>query len=307
MFKSKSFTAAFIILSIMIVGLLGVFLYLVFGSGKNNAAIKESQSTVGSRSETYSIDYTITEEPTPEMTTTTAPTTTVEETTTTEALQEGEGIKDGLLRALAIEETHEYPVLNEVIPCSGSLTIKSDTGLVFHKKAKLDGKNATGNKIEYSGTFEINGKIYILDSVGMAYLMYQTSNGYYVSADPTLVQYAEDNSVIAADELRVDTFGLNESGKVALKVIQEDGNHVAFSVCIVKNGELEPVLENVIASYTSSGVAYFDYHHTDNNLYQGTIAFEKVSDQTYTRLVDIHFDKAITLNKTEYENIVLHN
>jgi len=309
MFKSKSFTAAFITLSLLIVVLLGVLLYLVIGKISNDRKVA-STSTAAPSGVTYSVDGNTTAEPTAPNEATTASTTTEVPTTTAEttpAGSHGKGLSDGTLRALSSNETHEYPIMNEVISCSGTLTVDVNTGLVFHKKAALDGKSTEGNKVEYAGTFSVKGKIYIFDDENNPYLMYQTSDGYYVSGNPSFVNYQEDQPTCTPDSKRVCTYGMDESSQVAIKVFWEDGSHVVFSVYNLENGTLSPVLTHLVGTYESSGIATFEYHQADDYIYHGTIAFEKVSDQTYSRVVDLRFDSPISLKAGERDSIVLHN
>ena len=310
MFKSKSFTAAFAVMSVVIVGLIVLLCYLLFGkggeeliSGYQIASVEDTDAETDSS-----------ESDTSEATTSTEPETTSEEETETEeeTTEEVILITDDSLRALSADEEHQYPVIGEVIPETGVITIiKSGDrgeGIVFHKEPKFDGSDSPGNVVNYNGSFDISGKIYIMDN-DRPFLMYQTVDGYYCTSSTTYMSYQANQRTINSDGSKIGAFGVGETEGVELVVHSEDGNHVCFSLLNYDSTSqlTTPLLENLVAVYNSLGVAAFEYHYTDGNVYTGTISFEKrEGDDLGSLIVDINFTQPIMTEKGERTEIVLH-
>lgn len=301
MFKSKGFTAAFIVLALMIVALLALFLYLVFGKGADQIL------TQGYMTGTVSEEETTTTAPASSEEETTTAETTTEETTTTESESETEAADDSI-RALRADEEHQYPVIGEDIAASGVITIiksgDNGEGIVFHALPQFDGSDAEGNVVHYDGSYDVTGKIYILNN-GVPFVMYRVSDGHYCTSSPTYMSYAPGPSTIAADENKLGYFGLTDGNGVVCEVLSDDGNHVVFTLnkFNASDGSMNPVLQNVIAVYNSIGVASFEYHFSDGKVYGGTISFESVNDG---KLVDLNFAAPIDFGLGELSEVVLH-
>ena len=309
MFRSKSFTAAFIALSILIVGLIAVLCYMIFG--KNSEAIFEPKAISTEEAAASSEEPSSEEAETPEETTTEETVTETETETETETTVP-ETEPDYSVRALSPEEEHVYPVVGEEIPMNGLLTITkpgdNGEGLVFHGKPEFDAWDTEGNVTNYNGSYNVNGKIYIMNN-GQPFLMYKTADQHYVTSSTAYVSFQDYGSTVAADPQKIGPFGANEQQGLLAEIISDDGNHVVFSMYDYNNetGEKSPVLENIIARYAQNGVADFEYHNSDGLVHSGTIAFESVSGQPYTKLVDIVFTSPVAFKIAEMTEIVLHN
>ncbi len=325
MFRSKLFTVAFSILSVLIVGLIVIFCYLVFGNGK--AKLEQAYTGTTSPENTENTDFdpnlwsdtdttayeeaafSDTEAQTSEVTT--EPTTETTEETTEEI--ETEPI-DTTVRALKSDEPHSLPIVGQDIAEMGWLTIMKSgdngEGIVFHGSPQFDAADSPGNVTNYSGTFDITDKIYILNN-GTPFLMYKTLDGYYVTSSEVYVHFdpAEGERTIGKDDTKRGDYGLSEGEEIVVRVYHEDGSHIAFSMFNYSpaSGELMPVLENVIAEYTSNGVANFEYHNSDGLPHRGTIAFETVQGAEYSKRVDVTFESPVTFRLGERSEVVLHN
>jgi len=299
MFKSKSFTIAFIILSIMILGLSGFFIYLVTTpEAATNLEMKFISGVDTSEADQPTLTTAATtEEPTTEETTT------VPESTTREA--------DTELRGLYEDEQHLYPVLGEDIPLKGTLTIiksgDNGQGLVFHKLPRFDDASVEGNQVIYSGTFRIIAKTYVEDN-GRPVLMYKTEDNYYVTGSTNYVDFtADEDPLIAKDASKVMSYGYDENSGAVVVVYSEDGNHLAFSIFNYVDGGTTPALTNMVAEYDINGTGHFEYQNHDGYTYEGTISFENVNDAYVSKRVIIWLENSIDMLAGSLNEINLHN
>ena len=337
MFRSKSFTIAFSILALLIIGLTGILLYLVFGKGRemleqgfaisteapvetlqtDQAAIEanpnQDPNAVPATAEGAVTDAPSEEKTTKETTTekSTEKETTTEETTETEPTLPA----DTSVRALNAEEPHNIPIIGEDIPENGVITIiksgDNGEGIVFHASPKFDAADTPGNLTNFSGSFDIRNKIYILNN-GSPFLLYKTFDNYYVTSSPVYMSYMTENGdqrTVQRDSVKIGDYGLSESEEVAVRIYHEDGNHLVFTVYNFSpaSGELLPVLENVIAKYRPDGSADFEYHNSDGQIHTGVISFEVVEGQPYPRRLMIRFESPVKFRSGEKSELVLHN
>ncbi len=328
MFRSKAFTAAFSILSVLIVGLIVIFCYLVFGNGKDKiaqiyeggetvtydeaaltAAPEEIPTNAETGTETESAEKESTEESTDD---TESETSSSEESTAPEEDSETAAAELNVVRALRADEPHSYPVIGQDIPEAGVATIiksgDNGEGIVFHAAPAFDAADTPGNLTNYSGGYDILNKIYILNN-GSPFLMYKTFDNYYVTSSPAYISFQPSSLVQPADPVRIGDYGLSEGEEIAVRVFHEDGNHVVFTIYNYSpaSGELLPVLENVIAQYNGSGFADFEYLNTDGQTHNGKIGFEKVQEAEYSRRVDVVFESPVAFRSGERSEVVLHN
>lgn len=307
MFRSKGFTIAFTLLSILILALLAILIYLVFGKGSSaliegyNAITQDQTETEPPVTDTEPVPTETEPEPT-EVSTTEEPT----EPTINSA-------EDYTVRPLYVYQDHKYPVIGENIPERGVLTIirsgDNGEGLVFHKKAAFDHESAPGNQVIYSGTFNITDKVYIIDN-NRPYILYHTEDDYYVTGSTTYVKYEIANpTTVTPRKAKVTSYGLTENEGIEVKVYYEDGNHVVFSIFDYVNNEESPVLENVIAVYQDDGTARFEYHYKDGRDYGGMLNFESINDENTfaTYRVQLIFDSPIEFAVGPRSDFVLHN
>ena len=301
MFKSKGFTIAFSILALLIIVLSVVLGYLVFSGNASNVVdhLVPSQTTASQAPETTTESVSVTTE----TTTTAAPT----ESTTQEPPE------DHSLRHLNPEEEHKYPVLMEDIPEKGVLTIvrpgDEEEGLVFHKRPRFDSMNASGNLVNFSGSFDIVSKIYIIEN-GRPFLMYKTDDGYYVTSSDYYVSYKMDNKPAAEkDVTKVISYGYNEPYGIVATVHHDDGNTMALSLYDydVAKGSTTPLLTDIIAEYDTDGKAHFEYHYTDGNVYEGVVSFETPDDGYTTKQISITLEVPLPFASGEALEIRLHN
>lgn len=329
MFRSKLFTVAFSILSVLIVGLIVIFCYLVFGNGK--AKLEQAYTGTTSPENTEAdtdfdpalwtdADSTEDQEAAFSDTETELPALTEDKTdasveTTAETSEEIETEPaDTSIRPLRADEPHSIPVVGQDIAEIGWLTIMKSgdngEGIVFHAAPQFDAADSPGNVTNYSGTFDILDKIYIMNN-GTPFLLYKTIDGYYVTSSEVYVHFdpAEGERTIAKDDLKRGDYGLSEGEEIVIRVYHEDGSHLVFTIFNYSpaSGELMPVLENVVAEYTSNGVANFEYHYSDGLPHKGTIAFETVQGAEYTKRVDVTFDSPVSFRLGERTEVVLHN
>ncbi len=262
MFKSKGFTIAFSILSLIAAALLVVFFYLLFGKGAD-ALI---QGVLISPIET--------------------------EETTEEDLTEDVKYT---IRALTPEEPHVYPVVGEAIPEAGLLTIikagKDNEGITFHKLPKFDASDAPGNIVHKSGSFEVVSKIFV-DEEGGAYPMYRIADGYYITSNPNFVSYKADETVLPPDLSKKATYGHSGTSGILVRILTEDGNHVAFSISTFSGDVRTPVLDNVIAKYDAFGAAHFEFWNQSEAV-EGSLLFIKKADSKYS--ITVKFDSPVLI------------
>ena len=335
MFRSKLFTAAFSILSVLILGLLFIFFYLVFGNGKarleqaySGNAVQEDTVIAAAEQTELQTDMEIVPETSSreqeasvsasEEAVKTEETVSAEEQTSTAAASDEETAAapaDTSVRALKADEPHNYPVIGQDIPETGIITIiksgDNGEGIVFHAAPQFDAADTPGNVVNYSGAFDITGKTYILSN-GNPFLLYKTFDNYYVTSSPAYMSYVtqpDNRRTIQPDASKICDFGLSEGEEIVIRIFHEDGNHIIFTIYNYNpaSGELLPVLENVIAVYQPNGVADFEYHNADGLPHKGTIAFETVQGAEYSKLVDVNFESPVSFRLGERSEVVLHN
>ena len=301
MFRSKGFTIAFSILALLIVFLTFVFCYLVF-SGKGSRFV---ESRLIERTSTDEANAT--SETTTETTTTTEAETTTEPTTTQKPA-------DHTLRILTEEDEHEYPVIGEEIPEKGVLTViragDEGEGLTFHKLPRFDSMTAPGNVINYSGSFDIVSKVYIMEN-GRPFLMYKTEDGYYVTSSDYYVTYEKESAPSTPmDVTKIVSYGYDDPAGVVVTVHQDDGNTMALSIYDydAANSSTAPLLANLIAEYDSEGIAHFEYHNTDDRIYEGTVSFLEPEENSFAmKRIKLTFSSAVKFAVGDVTEVVLHN
>ncbi len=332
MFRSKLFTVAFSILSVLILGLLFIFFYLVFGNGKSRIqqAVVENDTPAQAVAETEFVPEFQTNQDSaanpdtafskPDETVSTPESTDVktekEDDTTVAGYEEIETApEDTSVRALRSDEMHSLPVIGQDISETGIVTIiksgDNGEGIVFHAAPQFDAADTPGNVVNYSGAFDITAKIYIMNN-GTPFLLYKTFDGYYVTSSTNYMSYTtmpDNKRTIQPDASKIGDFGLSEGEEIVVRIHQEDGNHLIFTMYNYSpaSGELLPVLENVIAVYQPNGVADFEYHNADGLPHKGTIAFETVQGAEYSKLVDVNFESPVSFRLGERSEVVLHN
>ena len=220
MFRSKGFTIAFTLLSILILALLAIFIYLIFGKG-SSALIEEYNAIAhNQQTETEPVQPPQTE-PEPTETEPEFPSETTEEPTEPTI----NSAEDYTIRPLYVYQDHKYPVVGENIPERGVLTITrsgdNGEGLVFHKKAAFDHESAPGNQIIYSGTFNITDKVYkkatrvaaegmayadVIDGVGVIVEVNCESD--FVAGGPLFAEFVSGVAKVIAKEAPADVDAL---------------------------------------------------------------------------------------------------
>ena len=225
-----------------------------------------------------------------------------EETTPSEEPETEDIAEDMQFRALTAEEDHQYPVLNEMIGESGTLSVHRPEGLIFHMKPQFDRLDENNNTIVNDGDFPVNGKIFILTNSGIAAMMYHTENGYYTTSDPDLVSYTASQTAVSPNRYAVGTYGASDEKGVIVQIFSEDGNHLSFSIYNEDEGTLTPALENVIAQYDAEGLGHFEFRNTDGRKYEGTIGIRQVDGVYQT---EIRFGTVCTFDAGEMDSMVL--
>ena len=275
MFKSKGFTAAFIVMSLIAIAL-AIFLgSLVFGKGKENllTAITNTQAAV------QEADF--------------------PETSTEEAVVSTE------VRGLHRTEEHSFPVMDDEIPETGKLSIVeggATNGVTFHLRPMFDEASAEGNTVQTSGTYDVVSKIYIYDEE-TAYLMYRVADGYYVTSNPKYVSYKADVVRVLPDAKKKRVYGYDDEQNILVRVFQEDGNHLAFSVYELRGKETVPVLENIIASYDAFGTAHFEYK-CGADAAEGSIVFS-IDAGSGNYMITVRFDAPVTFGAKDVTELKL--
>lgn len=269
MFKSKPFTIAFVLLLLLNLILCGIFFYLVLGKGTDRFAglFRPSQSA--------SLE----------------PTAPVAAT--------------GVLTRITQNDDHTYPVLNELISEKGRLTLRangSTSGVVFHKLPAFDGRDAEGNIVQFAGTYDTVGKVYV-DDGEMPYLMYKTESGYYVTSNPQYVTYQTSETVFTPDSYKVKTYSGGTDAPFSLTLHQEDGNHVAFSLYYISSGEKTALLTYMIGTYKETGSAVFEYKDGEL-LSQGTLTFSG-NEEGGNLSVTVSFAYPITRDEKTFKEFTL--
>ena len=232
MFKSKGFTIGFCILAALNVFLI-VVLIMVSSGRADSAMDKITHTTQATGQET-------------------SPTGKIEDITTPEVTTEA----PVTARALRKDDPHSLPVIEELFNEEGSFSIieSAAVGVVFHKLPAFDSADAEGNIINYRGTFPVDGKIYVTDTDGKPYLMYHTTEGYYVTGNTTYVKYTPKDQTISDSPEKVAEY-VSPDGRSEMTIYQEDGNQLIFT--LKRTGET--ILENAVAVYDHYGKARFEY------------------------------------------------
>ncbi len=308
MFRSKGFTLAFALLSILILALLAILIYLVFGKG--DQALKDGYDAIVHEQQPQTDPPVSDSEEQTEPDSEAEPSTEPSEEPTEPTINSAE---DYTLRPLYSYQPHHYPVAGENIPERGLLTITrsgdNGEGLVFHKKPAFDHESTPGNQVIYSGTFNITDKVYIIDN-NRPYVMYHTEDDYYVTGSKTYVSYEIANSPTVTPSInKVTSYGMNENEGIMVTVYYEDGNNVAFTIFDTSGGGQVPVLANVIAQYQPNGSALFEYHNKDGKDYGGVLNFESINDEDSfsTYRIQMIFDSPIEVGGNIRSDFVLHN
>ena len=282
MFKSKGFTIAFAILSVIIIALGVVFCTLVFGKRGEGLIINIADRSAAAES-SKDIEA--------------------------QSRSEEEENRHYSVRALHENEPHVYPIVGEIIPETGLLTIvkagSNDEGITFHAKPQFDSADAEGNVIHKTGSFEVTGKVFVLDNGGDAYPMY-VADGYFVTSNKNYVSYRADATVLTPDEEKTGVYGYDGSSGIIVRIFAEDGNHVAFSIGTFTGGadsskNITPVLENLIAKYDSFGVANFEFWNQSETVNGSLVVRHAESGET---TLTVRFESPVLIGGeyiTEFE------
>ena len=316
MFRSKGFTTAFVILSVLIVGLLGVFIYLVAGFGRTGDG-KETASSSGAESElAVSSDQTTLEIPTETEPPSTETTESETETETETEPPETEPPLDRTVRALKAEEDHLYPIVGEVSPEYGSVSIvkpgDAGEGIVFHALPQFDDAGSDGNIMRTEGAYVVKGKIFIIDN-DRPYLMYQTTEDLFVTSAAVYIAFTPAyEKKTAVNPNHLGSYGNSENYGISASIYVDDGNHVAFSLFNFDSeaNTISPVLANVIAQYDENGVAHFEYHNSDGKIHEGTVSFRDIGEESgFTEEICFVFDpeSALTFKAGTVSEMWLHH
>lgn len=266
MFRSKKFTIAFSILSVMIIALSGILIYLI--SGKGDSAILPSH------------------EP--------------ETLTTEDTIQNIQTLTKNDSHAYPIlDET-----ITEKGTLSIHNTGDGFAGVTFHKKAAFDGRTVSGNVVRYSGNYDIVGKVYVSNN-GTAALMYKTSDGYYVQGVGDAITYKTANTQVLPNPGKIRTYGEESENGLLLTVYHEDGNHMAFSLSKVdRDGNESLILQNVVAKYDATGAANFEYKY-DGEVFDGKIFISRSGENNYNFTAKLTLENEIVLNGKATKEITI--
>ena len=273
LFKSKGFTAGFIVLALLILLLGAVLVYLLSGRGANLPDIITMNPDERTAVDTVSDTEPVTSE-------------SAEETTPSEETEPEDIAEDKQFRALTADENHLYPVLNEMVQENGTLSVHRPEGLIFHTKPQFDRLDENNNTIVNDGDFPVNGKIFIVTNSGSAAMMYHTENGYYTTSDPDLISFSASQATVAPDRYKVGTYGASDGKGLIVQIFSEDGSHLSFSIYNENEGTLTPALENVIAQYDAEGLGHFEFRNTDGRKYEGTIEIRQ-TDGVYRTAIQL--------------------
>ena len=286
MFKSKGFTIGFIILCAVNLLLLAGLIYVLSGRADKNMdkfVHKTTEAGQGTKAPTGSIpDETgVTETPTD------APTEATEDPAKKQQ------------RTMTTDDPHTMPVVTELIAEKGSISIieSSGYGVVFHKRPAFDSAETEGNLVNYRGTFETDGKIYVPDSDGKPYIMYHTTDGYFVTGNSNYVTYKPSGRTTPENPEKVAEYR-SQDGKTTLTIFQEDGSHLVFT--LYRNGT--PVLENVIAVYDAYGTARFEFLSL-NGAATGDLTFS--FEEGKLSLLTAVFSKELEMDGTKFPTLAL--
>ena len=171
LFKSKGFTAGFIVLALLILLLGAVLVYLLSGRGANLPDIITMNPDERTAVDTVSDTEPVTSE-------------SAEETTPSEATEPEDIAEDKQFRALTADENHQYPVLNEMVQENGTL-------------------KTIGSKYDYADFFTSISSIYgdnIVINSGSAYFNSEQSIAKFVLTD-------QDGAPLKPSKLTLSTSG----------------------------------------------------------------------------------------------------
>lgn len=277
MFRSKGFTIGFSILAALNVFL--VVVLIIISSGRADDAMNKIVQTTEAKEAK-------TEE--------TSPTGKIEDETIPSETE-----APVVVRVLTQDDPHTLPVLGELIKEQGSFTINESTGfgVVFHKLPVFDSAEAEGNTINYRGTFQVDGKIYVTDSDGEPYLMYHTEDGYFVTGNASYVKYTAKARMTQEDPDKVADY-ISQDGRTEMTIHEEDGNHLIFT--LLRNGET--ILQNAVGTYDSYGSARFEYLTADGAAY-GNLSF--TYEEGKLSLVTVFLNKEINLSGDKISTMTL--
>ena len=299
LFKSKGFTTGFILLSILILFLTAVLVYLLSGRGPNGKpqiSTYDGSQDLTSEIRTDPVEEIPSDSASPEPASLSTETVTGSESESqstsgsetqsvsgSEAQSSSDSGSQGAsvsepqtqhaFRGLEPDEKHIFPVMNEVIPERGKLTVHRSEGLIFHTKPQFDRLEENNNILVNDGEFEVVGKIFVRTNSGTPAMMYKTKDGYYTTSDPELVSYQAEHTTFVPNRYFVGTYGSSAGKGIVVQVFSEDGNHVAFSIYNDNGGTLTPAVENIVAEYEDSGWGNFEFMYTDGKVYEGMIEF----------------------------------
>ena len=281
MFKSKKFTVAFVLLVLLNAALAGVLIYLLAGNGN---PLKPVNPSVADTSEAE-------------------PKESEEEPSETEPVETEKPLPGGI-RALMERDPHTFPVVNEDIPFEGVLTIvksgDNGEGIVFHAKPKFDSATEEGNRIYYTGDFNITAKIYIEDN-GIPYLMYKTDDGFYVTSNSEYVSFKQNGSALPSGvtgEYRSD------SSSYFITIFRDDRKHAVFSLYGYDGQNTFVILSNVVAVYDDYGNASFEYQIDVSQYATGLLRFEDTGDR---RKLTALFYEPLPLSGGDLSQVVLYH
>ncbi len=283
LFKSKGFTAGFVLLSLLIIALLTVLIYLLSGRGPGSQPVFSSYSGEERTPEIRTDpEEDITDNP---ETVSQSETESESETETEESSSEEDNSVENselpgeqtVFRPLLPDEEPKYPVLNKVIPESGTLSVHRPEGLIFHTLPQFDGPEDNDNIIVNDGEFPVIGKIFVLGNDGTPSMMLKTENNYFVTSDPGLVTYRASRTTFAPNSRFMGTYGSGDGKGIIVQVYAEDGNHVCFTIFNDMNGIQTPALSNVIAEYEDAGWGNFEFKYNDGKSYDGMIEFHQAA------------------------------
>lgn len=309
MFKSKGFTAAFIILSLLIIALGGVFIYLLVG-GEGEQIIENV--IVGPSDEAPTLPPSEPQDTTPEEAESGEAEETAAEDDSLEAQPSEEAAVSDIpadtpgdyqLRARLMSEPHNLPLIDELITEDGYITIVKDgdagEGITFRQDPAVGTATKMGDVVNHSGSFDISQKLYILYN-GQPFLLYKTADNYYVTSSRTYVSFtARTPHIVSEDPDRIGTYGEAEGSGLCLKVHQDDGQTMAFSLY---NADGSDFLVNVIGTYNSEGRAKFEFHNSDGNFADGTLSFSEPDNGKRTAVIS--FSAPVAADGTEKKDFV---
>ena len=298
MFKSKGFTILFIFLSVLIVGLTGFFLYLVFGDGvaslQELALLQQLGHPTDAPADTWPVPDTRGTDPA-DVTVPTEPT--APQPATASAA-----------RVLNASDPHTHPIFDEDIAESGTFEIIRPgllgDGIVFHALPKADAEDTPGNWVNYSGTYGVSAKRFIRDG-DKAVMLLKTADGYYVVADTRFIRYDRTAENVYAGAARTGIYGGAATDPAILEVLADDGRTVVFSLSDYQDGVTSPYLSFIAAEYKNAGEAVFEYVGTDLAVHEGTLRFASTEGHGQDEAT-VTFGTQVPFTKGSYTELRLY-